>query len=65
MKGIKYPIVYHKGYNMTLFGIEKIHPFDSTKYDKIFKLLIEKKVLSAETILHKPTHISRALLSRV
>ena len=26
------PIVFHERYNITACGIEKLHPFDSTKY---------------------------------
>ncbi len=29
------PLVYHEGYNVRFFGIEKLHPFDSCKYEKI------------------------------
>ena len=28
----KFPIVYSSGYNITACGLEKMHPFDSTKY---------------------------------
>lgn len=30
------PIVYHDNYNITFLGIEKLHPFDSTKYAHVF-----------------------------
>ncbi|OMJ75608.1 hypothetical protein SteCoe_25228 [Stentor coeruleus] len=30
------PIAYHHGYNITACGIEKLHPFDSQKYGKVF-----------------------------
>ncbi len=32
-------IVYHPGYNVTFFGLEKKHPFDSTKYQQIKRYL--------------------------
>eukprot|EP00029_Vermamoeba_vermiformis_P009770 TRINITY_DN4990_c0_g1_i1.p1 TRINITY_DN4990_c0_g1~~TRINITY_DN4990_c0_g1_i1.p1 ORF type:complete len:434 (+),score=110.69 TRINITY_DN4990_c0_g1_i1:212-1513(+) len=38
---IKIPIIYSPKYNITLFGIEKLHPFDSTKYAKVHDRLIE------------------------
>jgi hypothetical protein len=28
------PIVYSDNYNITAFGLEKLHPFDSTKYGR-------------------------------
>ena len=30
------PIVYSKGYNIHAFGVEKCHPFDASKYRRIF-----------------------------
>lgn len=32
----KNPIAYHPDYNITACGIEKLHPFDSRKYGKVF-----------------------------
>jgi hypothetical protein len=29
------PIVYHDAYNITFWGIEKLHPFDSCKFRKV------------------------------
>ena len=34
-----FPIVYSAGYNITACGIEKLHPFDSTKYRRIWQFL--------------------------
>lgn len=31
----KLPIVYRDAYNITFMGIEKLHPFDSTKFRKV------------------------------
>jgi histone deacetylase 11 len=36
------PIVYHQSYDISMFGIEKIHPFDSTKYGKVYNALCKK-----------------------
>ena len=30
------PIVYSSGYNIHAFGLEKCHPFDSSKYFRVF-----------------------------
>jgi hypothetical protein len=37
---VKIPIIYSPKYNITFFGIEKLHPFDSTKYAKVHDRLI-------------------------
>ncbi|CAI2371448.1 unnamed protein product [Moneuplotes crassus] len=39
--GTKHPIVYSPGYNITAFGLEKLHPFDSRKYGRIYNFLTE------------------------
>lgn len=30
------PIVYHPKYNITFGGLEKVHPFDSQKYGRVY-----------------------------
>ncbi len=65
MNKLKYPIVYHSGYNITAFGLERLHPFDSQKYARIYSLLLKKNVIIDESNIHQPTHISRALLATV
>src|SRR5689334_10969416 len=32
-------IIYSPGYNITLFGLERLHPFDSKKYGRAWALL--------------------------
>lgn len=39
----KIPILYNPSYDITAFGIEKLHPFDSSKYSKIFNFLVGNK----------------------
>jgi histone deacetylase 11 len=36
------PIFYRPDYNVTLFGLENFHPFDSKKYGRIYDALLEK-----------------------
>jgi histone deacetylase 11 len=36
------PLVYHPGYNITAFGLERLHPFDSRKYQRIHDALIAR-----------------------
>ena len=38
------PIVYNAAYNIKFLGIEKLHPFDSTKFQKV-KAGLEKEGL--------------------
>jgi len=38
-------IVYHEGYNLSLFGIEKCHPFDSQKYHNVYVKLLERGLI--------------------
>jgi histone deacetylase 11 len=36
------PLVYHPAYNITAFGLERLHPFDSRKYCRIHDALIAR-----------------------
>lgn len=38
------PIFYHADYNLTACGLEKLHPFDSTKYKRIYDILNENEL---------------------
>ena len=40
------PIVYSNYYNITAFGIEKCHPFDSTKYQRVYEDLLHSGVIN-------------------
>jgi len=65
MNKLKYPIVYHPKYNISAFGFEKLHPFDSQKFGRIYSLLLRKNVIIDESNIHQPTNINRALLATV
>lgn len=64
MKKAKFPVVYHSRYNITAWGLEKRHSFDSQKYGKIMAILTEKKILNLNDV-HKPTYPSRRTLLQV
>ena len=34
------PVIYHPKYNITAFGLERLHPFDGLKYRRIYDALI-------------------------
>ena len=39
------PIVYAPKYNIHAFGIEKLHPFDASKYRRVWESLIESEAV--------------------
>jgi histone deacetylase 11 len=43
----KLPIVYSDKYNISFNGLEKLHPFDSKKYGRVFEMLSERIGLSS------------------
>lgn len=57
-----FPIVYSDSYNITAFGLEKCHPFDSCKYGRIFDSLKKKKIIEGTTKIHSPELPSREFL---
>ncbi len=38
------PLIYHPKYNITAFGLERLHPFDSVKYGRIHDWLIRQGI---------------------
>lgn len=52
------PIVYHPAYNITAFGLERLHPFDSRKYRRIHDALIARAATESRF------HASEAGLSK-
>lgn len=46
------PIVYSPGYNITAFGIEKCHPFDSTKYLRVYDKLVQDGLINMTHRVH-------------
>ena len=42
---IRLPVVYSPAYNLGLFGIERLHPFDTRKYEGVFDRLQEARWL--------------------
>lgn len=54
---IKIPIVYHKEYNISFFGLEKLHTFDSQKYGKVMAELMKHFSFSVRHCF-KPSKIS-------
>lgn len=57
----KLPVVYRREYNITLFGLQKLHPFDSEKYGRVVRALVKDRVLRQDE-LFKPEPVSEELL---
>jgi len=63
-RDVKVAIVFRKEYEISLGGLEKVHPFDIHKYGKIHKQLLKKRLLRrADT--YEPEPIAQAALLRV
>jgi histone deacetylase 11 len=60
----KLPIVYSSRYNITLLGIERLHPFDSAKYGKVFSFLRQNGILDGRNH-HRPRPVTRQTLLEV
>jgi histone deacetylase 11 len=48
------PIVFSPQYDITAGGIEKLHPFDSTKYSRVLNGLIDTGVLKQDDVVRPP-----------
>jgi histone deacetylase 11 len=53
----KLPIVYSDKYNISFNGLEKLHPFDSKKYGRVFEMLSER-IGFTRTNVHEPIAIT-------
>ncbi len=59
----KLPIVYRREYNITLLGLQRLHPFDSEKYGRVVRALVKDRVLREEDLV-RPQPVSDALLAQ-
>ncbi|CAL5435762.1 unnamed protein product [Camellia sinensis] len=50
----KLPLIYSPSYNIQFLGIEKLHPFDSSKWGRICRFLIVDGVLDKNRIVEPP-----------
>ena len=57
----KLPIIYSDRYNITFLGLQKLHPFDSEKYGKVYNFL--KQTLGIKT--YKPFYVKDEALTTV
>lgn len=45
------PFIYHARYNITAWGLENIHPFDSQKYRRVYEYLLDAGALRASQVV--------------
>ena len=58
------PLFYSKGYNISAFGLERLHPFDGSKYQKIYDSIKRDGLRNAEDFT-RPTSLTTAQLLEV
>ncbi len=58
------PVIYHPGYNITAFGLERRHPFDGRKYRRIHDALISSGLRRTRDFV-RPSRVSRSELLKV
>jgi histone deacetylase 11 len=58
------PVVYHPAYNITAFGLERLHPFDGGKYRRIHHALIARGLRRSKDF-SRPRPASRPDLLKV
>uniref|UniRef100_A0A1I7XP56 Hist_deacetyl domain-containing protein n=1 Tax=Heterorhabditis bacteriophora TaxID=37862 RepID=A0A1I7XP56_HETBA len=58
ISGHQCPVVFHEHYDVSFFGLEKCHPFDSGKWGRIFRYLEGWGLLSSESII-KPNEATK------
>jgi histone deacetylase 11 len=57
------PLIYHPGYNITAFGLERRHPFDGQKYRRIHDALIDRSLRRRRDFVRPRPVSHRNLLS--
>ncbi|MFC1676363.1 histone deacetylase [Planctomycetota bacterium] len=57
-------IVYSANYNIKIFGLERLHPFDMCKYDRIYKQLVKDALLKPDDV-YVPAPITEKEILRV
>jgi len=60
----KIPVIYSEHYNIKLFGIQKLHPFDTEKPDKIHRFLKNEFNLSVDQF-YEPLIVKNSELLKV
>jgi len=61
---MKFPIVFSSRYDIRVLGVEKLHPFDSEKYGKVHRYLVDKVGID-EGSFYSPDPVSDEALLKV
>jgi histone deacetylase 11 len=64
MRPTQLPVIFSAHYDISLHGLEQLHPFDTAKYGKIFRYLTEKLGIDPGRFVH-PTCVSERQLLTV
>jgi len=59
----KIPIIFSEHYDITLLGLQRLHPFDSEKYGRVYKYLVEKVGIDKNRFYHPEIISEKELLS--
>ena len=59
------PLIYSPRYNITAFGLERLHPFDSRKYGRIHDWLIRQGLRNPADFIKPNPPVTRTDLNRV
>lgn len=60
----QWPIIYSPEYDISFAGLERLHPFDSCKWSKVYRFLLESGMVTKETIT-EPLEVTREELLEV
>uniref|UniRef100_M1CXR0 Histone deacetylase n=1 Tax=Solanum tuberosum TaxID=4113 RepID=M1CXR0_SOLTU len=47
----KVPLIYSPSYDIAFFGIEKLHPFDSSKWGRICRFLTKEGIMDQKHVV--------------
>ncbi|CAI8052390.1 Histone deacetylase 11, partial [Geodia barretti] len=61
----QWPIVYSSQYNIGFMGLQRLHPFDSAKWGKIFDHLQEAGMIKGKEDILEPREITKRELQMV
>jgi histone deacetylase 11 len=50
----KWPILYSPNYDISFWKLESVHPFDSSKWRRVYELLKERKLFQGENDTVQP-----------
>lgn len=54
----KWPILYSSDYDISFWKLETIHPFDSSKWRRVYELLVERGMLKGQEDTIQPLEAS-------